>query len=102
MVGNDNNSATSLESLIIGSFRSFDEGAAKPGAPARRNRSRSSDAGVSDAFVSAGRAEPIDEAVHPSNLTIFFEPVTRTSSSDPKEIVMSDPRSTPVLLEHYR
>jgi ankyrin repeat protein len=52
--------------------------------------------GVSDVSVSAGRAEPIDEQYLQRIRTIFFEPVTRTPGSDPKEIVMSDPSSTSV------
>jgi ankyrin repeat protein len=46
--------------------------------------------------VSAGRAEPIDELYLEYIQTIFFEPVTRTPGSRPKEIVMSDSRSAPV------
>jgi hypothetical protein len=32
--------------------------------------------------------------------TIFFQPAARTPGSHPKEIVMSDPRSTPVSPRH--
>jgi hypothetical protein len=46
--------------------------------------------------VSAGRAEPIDEPCPECIQTIFFEPAARTPGSDPKEIVMSDPHSSPV------
>jgi ankyrin repeat protein len=46
--------------------------------------------------VSAGRAEPIDEHCSQYFQTIFFEPATRTPGSDPKEIVMSTSRPTPV------
>jgi hypothetical protein len=47
--------------------------------------------------MSARRAEPVGEP-HPQYIqTVFFEPVTRTPGSDPKEIAMSDPRFTPVF-----
>src|SRR5215467_1732831 len=57
---------------------------------------RYTEAGVSDASVSAGRAEPIDEHCSQYFQTIFFEPATRTPGSDPKEIVVSTSRPTPV------
>src|SRR5215469_15248491 len=40
---------------------------------------RYTESGVSDASVSAGRAEPIDEYCFLHSQTIFFEPATRTS-----------------------
>jgi hypothetical protein len=51
------------------------------------NRSRYTVAGVSDASVSAGRAEPIDKKCLQHVRIIFFEPVTRTPGSDQRRLL---------------